>query len=118
MSKLGWDAIIPLNSMSTLALIESVGGWWNALTLAKQLFFGIGLLASLVALVIAVLSMIGMEHHDGLDVARGVDHGGGGVFSIKPLTGFFLGFGWAGGLALDGGLTLAAAIGVAVLSGP
>jgi membrane protein implicated in regulation of membrane protease activity len=58
-----------------------------------------------------------MDHHDGVD-AVGVAHdGGGGIFSIKPLTGFFLAFGWVGGIALDNGLSLFAAIGCALVAG-
>jgi membrane protein implicated in regulation of membrane protease activity len=45
------------------------------------------------------------------------DAGGGGIFSIKPLTGFFLGFGWVGGLALDADLPGWAALGAALLAG-
>jgi hypothetical protein len=103
--------------MTTLALIDQIGGWWNDLTVAKQMFYGIGILAALLSVVMALLSMVGMDHHDGLD-AGGLDHGGGGgVFSVKPLTGFFLAFGWVGGLALDNGFSLFAAIAFALLAG-
>lgn len=105
--------------MTTLAFIDQIGGWWNELTLAKQLFYGIGLLAGLMSLLLAVLAIIGMEHHDAVDAVGSADvgHGGGGIFSIKPLTGFFLGFGWAGGIAMDSGWSLIAALGVAFLAG-
>lgn len=101
---------------TTLALIDQVGGWWNELTLAKQLFYGLGLLAGLVSLVLAVLAMLGMEHADGVDVLD-ASGAGGGIFSIKPLAGFFLGFGWAGGLALDAGHGLGAALLIAFAAG-
>lgn len=105
--------------MTTLAFIEQVSGWWNELSLAKQLFYGIGLLAGLMSAILAVMAMIGMEHHDAVDAVGSADlgHGGGGIFSIKPLTGFFLGFGWAGGIAMDAGLSLIAALAVAMLAG-
>ncbi len=105
--------------MITLAFIEQVSGWWNELSLAKQLFYGIGLLSGLVSVILAVLAMIGMEHHDAVDAVGSADlgHGGGGIFSIKPLTGFFLGFGWAGGIAMDSGLSLLAALAIAMLAG-
>ncbi len=105
--------------MITLAFIEQIGGWWNELSLAKQLFYGIGLLAGLVSVILAVLAMIGMEHHDAVDAVGSADlgHGGGGIFSIKPLTGFFLGFGWAGGIAMDSGLSLIVALAIAMLAG-
>jgi membrane protein implicated in regulation of membrane protease activity len=78
--------------------------WWDELTLAKQVYYGIGLLACIVALLLAVLAFLGLEHHDAVDALDASDAGGGsGIFSVKPLTGFFLAFGWAGGAALDFG---------------
>jgi membrane protein implicated in regulation of membrane protease activity len=65
-----------------------------------------------------------MDHHDSVDAigaadASGAHDGdsGGGIFSIKPLTGFFLGFGWAGGFALDAGFSFVAAIACALGAG-
>ncbi len=102
--------------MNTLAFIDQIGGWWNELSLAKQLFYGLGLLAGLVSIVLAILAFIGMEHADGADAIDAAGPGGG-VFSIKPLTGFFLGFGWAGGIAMDNGFTLGAALLMAFAAG-
>ncbi len=103
----------------TFAVLTQVSEWWDQLNFARQMFYGIGLLAGLIAIILAVLAMIGLEHHDAVDAigSADVDHGGGGIFSIKPLTGFFLGFGWSGGLALDAGLGMAASLAVALLSG-
>ena len=103
----------------TFAVLNQVSEWWEQLNFARQMFYGIGIFSGLIAVVLAVLSMVGMEHHDVADAvdAADMDHGGGGIFSIKPLTGFFLGFGWAGGLALDAGLGMVAALLVALLSG-
>jgi membrane protein implicated in regulation of membrane protease activity len=39
------------------------------------------------------------------------------LLSIKPITGFFLGFGWGGGIALDMGVSLAVATLIAFGSG-
>jgi hypothetical protein len=87
-----------------LALVQVVLDWWGALSLAKSIFYGIGITAGFVALLLALLSFIGLEQHDAVD-ALDSEIGGGGIFSIKPLTGFFLGFGWTGGLAMDAGLS-------------
>jgi len=104
--------------MTTLALISQVSQWWDELNLARQVFYGIGVIAGFMAVILAILAMIGMEHHDAVDAIGSADAGdGGGIFSVKPLTGFFLGFGWGGGLALDNGLGMIAATLVAVLSG-
>lgn len=103
----------------TIAFIDQITGWWESLNQAKQVFYGIGIVAGVISLVLAVLAFLGMEHTDSVDAVdvAGVDHGGGGIFSIKPLTGFFLGFGWGGGIALDAGLSLGVALIVAVGSG-
>jgi len=105
--------------MTTLALLNQVSQWWDELNLARQVFYGIGVIAGFMAVILAILAVIGMEHHDAVDAIGSADagDGGGGIFSVKPLTGFFLGFGWGGGLALDGGLGMIAATIVAVLSG-
>jgi hypothetical protein len=105
--------------MTTLALLAPVISWWDQLSLAQHLFYGIGIMAGVVALILTVLAVIGLEHHDAVDAlgSASVDHGGGGIFSVKPLTGFFLGFGWAGGLALDGGFSLTVALLAGLVSG-
>jgi hypothetical protein len=105
--------------MHTLALLDGLTQWWDGLNLARQVFFGIGLAAGAVALVLAVLAVFGLEQHDTLDAldAGGFDHGGGGIFSIKPLTGFFLGFGWVGALVAGQGAGLPASIAAALGGG-
>lgn len=92
--------------MTTFALIDQVTRWWDAFSLASQIFYGIALTAGLVSLVLMVMAVFGMEHDDAVDaLASGgdIDHDGGGIFSVKPLTGFFLGFGWIGGFSLERG---------------
>ena len=46
-----------------LALFESFT-WWVRLTSAQQFFYGIGIAAGLVTLVLAVLSVFGLGDHD------------------------------------------------------
>lgn len=87
-----------------LAFMQVVLDWWDALSFTKSIFYGIGVVAGFVALVLALLSFIGFEHHDAFDAGDASD-AGGGIFSVKPLTGFFLGFGWTGGLAMDAGFS-------------
>lgn len=104
--------------MTTLAVLDQFSLWWGELGSARQVFYGIGLVAAFLALLLAVLGFIGLEHHDAIDATSAdVNHGGGGIFSVKPLTGFFLGFGWAGGLALDAGWPLIGALAAAAVAG-
>lgn len=105
--------------MTTLALINHVSQWWDELNFARQVFYGIGIVSGVFALILALLAVIGLEHHDAIDSvgATGMGDGDSGIFSIKPLTGFFLGFGWSGGLALDNGLGMIAATLIALLAG-
>lgn len=105
-----------MSNLLPLAFVQVVLDWWDALSLAKSIFYGIGIVAGGVALVLALLAFIGLEAHDAAD-AFDADVGGGGIFSIKPLTGFFLGFGWTGGLAMDAGLSGFAALACAVFAG-
>lgn len=98
-----------------LALFDSIR-WWAHLSTAQQIFYAIGIVAGAVTLIMALLGLIGIDHHD-VDVS-GVDHGGGSsLFSTKPITGFFLGFGWGGGIALEGGLSLGVAMLIALAAG-
>jgi membrane protein implicated in regulation of membrane protease activity len=104
--------------MPLLALLTSATSWWEGLNLAQQLFYGIGLLAGSVALVLVIMAMIGMDHDEALDaLSSGDTTDSGGIFSVKPLTGFFLGFGWAGGMAMDQGASVGLAILAAIASG-
>jgi membrane protein implicated in regulation of membrane protease activity len=106
--------------MSTpLALFESIT-WWARLTTAQQFFYGIGIIAGVLTLIMAVLALFGFDHHDAdvTGVAHAGDHmEGSSLFSTKPLTGFFLAFGWVGGIALEAGASLTKATAIAFGSG-
>ncbi len=62
------------------------------------------------------LALIGLEHHD-TDIGHGDHLDGSSLLSVKPITGFFLGFGWAGGIALEMGQSLVVATVIAFISG-
>ena len=101
-----------------IALFESIT-WWARLTTAQQVFYGIGIIAGILTLIMAVLALFGLGHHD-VDVAgaHAGDHmEGSSLFSTKPLTGFFLAFGWIGGIALEAGASLTKATLLAFGSG-
>lgn len=105
---------------SHFALFESFT-WWARLTGAQQFFYGIGIAAGVVTLVLVVLTLIGLDHHDadfsGHDGVAGDHVDGSSLLSVKPITGFFLGFGWGGGIALESGLSLPLATVAAAVNG-
>ncbi|MDX2187189.1 MAG: hypothetical protein SFV32_09670 [Opitutaceae bacterium] len=102
----------------SFALISAATSWWESLNLAQQLFYGIGLVAGFIALILVIMAAIGMEHDEAFDaLSAGDTTDSGGIFSVKPLTGFFLGFGWAGGMAMDQGAGVPLAIGTGVVAG-
>lgn len=97
------------------ALFESFT-WWARLSTAQQFFYGIGIVAGVVTLVMGLVAFIGLEHHD-TDISGGDHFDGSSLLSVKPITGFFLGFGWGGGIALDMGFSLTVATVIAFVSG-
>jgi membrane protein implicated in regulation of membrane protease activity len=109
--------------MSTIAILHFVSGWWDELTIAKQIFFGIGIIAGVLAIILMVLAVLGLEHHDAMDLAPSDDatvdghDNGSGLLSVKPIVGFLLGFGWCGGLALEAGLSIWLALACALAAG-
>jgi hypothetical protein len=86
--------------------------WWNALSTAQQIFYGIAIIATIVLIGQIVLGLVGFDH--ALDVEMSTDHSSGlGVLSVQSVATFFVGFGWIGALWLSRGYGLT----VALLSG-
>lgn len=80
--------------------MENLLSLYEALPLMTQIFWGCAIVASIFMLVQLVLSLFGMgdfefdadvPNADGLDASGGMD-----LFTIKNITNFFVGFGWAG----------------------
>lgn len=82
--------------------------WFNELTLAYQIFYGIGILSLAVVAVQMLMTLIGFDGDGGFDVELGdMDHGSGiGLFSSQTLGAFFLAFGWVGVAALKNGASI------------
>ena len=93
--------------------------WWGEFDLTVQIFYGIGLIAGVIIAILAIMSVIGLDHDDVSSVGdSGGDAGDGtSLLSIKPILGFLLGFGWAGGAARSNGYNLAASCGLALVAG-
>lgn len=89
--------------------------WWTGLGSERQIFYGIALFATLLLLVQLVLLFFGAEVDADVDADLGgagdVGHGdaGGSVFSVRSLSAFLAGFGWAGVAALQAGWSVGAA---------
>src|SRR4051812_13309231 len=70
----GYSRAYPMNPL--FALFETLS-WWGNLTTAQQFFYGIGIFAGVVTVVLAILTLVGLGHHDadfsGHDA--GTDHG-------------------------------------------
>jgi hypothetical protein len=89
--------------------------WWNTLTLAKQIFYGIAIFAAMLVIVLAVVSMFGIGEDAEVDADAG--DSGGTLFSVKPVIGFLFAFGWAGGASLSNGLGVLPACVIALVAG-
>lgn len=92
--------------------------WWQSLNGVNQIFWGVAIAATLFQLLMFLSSFF--TGHD-LDHSTVDDHGGASesskFFSVRALTAFLVGFGWAGALFLRDGKSLAAATFIAVLVG-
>ncbi len=85
--------------------------WWHGLLLEKQIFYGIGIFSLALLLFQILLSLVGFDHHSDVSIGT-VEHDSGlGLFSLRTVTAFFAGFGWTGGILLNHGYSLVAAIG-------
>lgn len=77
--------------------------WFSELSGVMQMFWGIAIIASVVFVIQAVLTFVGIDSTDAGDVDFDFDDSGtmdvGGMaslFSIRSMINFFVGFGWAG----------------------
>lgn len=93
-------------------------GWWESLSFAKQIFYGIGLLSLFSLIIQVILIFFGVGGSDVSDGGADAGHGSGlGILSIKSVTGFFFGFGWAGAIAMNSGMGVMGALIIALLTG-
>lgn len=105
--------------MTPLATLFSLSRWWGEFDLTVQIFYGIGLVAGLVIAVLAIMSVVGMDHEhlDSIGDSAGDAGDGTSLLSLKPILGFLVGFGWAGGAARQAGYSLPLACGLALIAG-
>ena len=102
--------------------------WWDALRIDLQIFYCLGILATLVLCFQFVMMFFGFGDHDvggGHDVHAGDvhdSHGGAhadglSIVSVRTVTAFFFGFGWSGALAIRQGYSTFVAVLIALLVG-
>ena len=100
-----------------MSLLASILGLWNDEAFASQLFWGIGLLGLILIILQAIFGVF--AGHDGdtsssgsVDMSGG-HGGGGGVVSIKTVSGMLLGFGFGGAILEKNGFS----VGISALGG-
>lgn len=112
-------------------MLFSVSHWWNTMSNAEQIFWGIALISSVLFVLQFIVSLfLGADFDSDVDVDLDVnadvdlDHGGDysldadfTLFSLRGIIAFFTFFGWAGVLALRGGASIFVAIAFAMVSG-
>lgn len=94
--------------------------WWDSLTTALQVFYAIAFFTTAIMVLQLLAAILGLGDVDvdaGFDHADGVGDGGTHLLSVRTVIAFFTGFGWGGLVALRQGLSLPAAILVAVATG-
>jgi len=70
---------------------------WNALDGAQKTFWCVAVVASIVFIIQAVMTFIGLDSDTDADAgSMDVDDGISGFFTLKNLVNFLLGYGWAG----------------------
>lgn len=91
--------------------------WWNSLLIEKQIFYAIGLFSLAVLVLQILLTLVGVGHHDA-DFSGHHDHDTGmGLLTVRTVTAFFVGFGWAGVIMLNKGYSMIPAIAVGAGTG-
>lgn len=92
--------------------------WWAELATAHRVFFFIALMSSLIAIGLSLAGLLGLDHDAAaLGLEHGDSTGDAEAFSIRAITGFFLGFGWAGYISLQSGHSLPLAALAALVAG-
>lgn len=93
---------------------EWLDGWWDALNFELQIYYGIAII-SMFSLFIQILLSFFMGMDDGhADLGAGDHPSGLNIFSVRGVTAFFLGFGWAGVVCTKAGLGTLATVAISL----
>lgn len=94
--------------------------WWSGLSLELQVFYTIGITAFLVTAIQTLLTLVGLGGEAAdleFDLPEDGHSTGIGLFSVQTISAFFLGFGWAGAIALELDLHILVAVFIAFNAG-
>lgn len=89
--------------------------WWQSLGTPLQLFYLTAFAGSAFLAVQVLLMVLGFDHDADLDLDAG--DAGGHFISVRTVTAFLVGFGWAGVLALRAGYSTLTAVILALGAG-
>ena len=86
--------------------------WWNSLLIEKQIFYAIGLFSLAVLLFKFSSRWSESAYITATPISPGtaITHTGIGLLTVRTVTAFFVGFGWAGVIMLNHGHSMLAAI--------
>lgn len=82
--------------------------WWSGLGMEIQIYYALGIAATAVVVLQLLLTLIGLGDHGAdagdADMGGPVEHPGGlQLLSVRTVSAFFVGFGWAGVAAIQHG---------------
>ncbi len=99
--------------------MEAYNDWWNGLSLALKIYWGIAIPFTVFFVLQLILSFFGGDSPDDLpDAEVNADHGIGlQFFTLKNLIGFFTIFGWAGIACINAGWSVSVSILISTISG-
>lgn len=95
--------------MHTLFL-AGFDSWWAELATAHRVFLSIGVVSGAIAIFLSLSGLLGLDHDAAaLGLDQGDAAGDAEAFSVRAITGFFLGLGWVGLICLQAGQPLVVA---------
>lgn len=98
--------------------LADMDSWWAGLAGLDRFFFLIALVSGIVASGLTIGGLMGLDHGgDGFELAHGDATGDAEGFSLRAITGFFLGFGWVGFACSTSGYGAAVSAGSALATG-
>lgn len=91
--------------------------WWSSLLLEKQIFYAIGLASLSILLAQILLTFVGIGSDHDAELTHAEHPSGLSFLSVRTITAFFVGFGWAGAILLNHGYSVPIAIAGGMLTG-